>query len=418
VPDPVVTPAGGANLDPHFFSADGRTFLAFSAGGPNVHDLVVRNLDSGRQTTVGPGRRPNYSARGLLLYQADGAEGGLWAMPFDPERLADTGPALPIAETGVQPTLAADGTLVYVDEPRPAPQRLALYDRSGERLRYIGREQDRVATPTLSPDGSRVAYRGFEQGNYDIWVQSVDNPTRLRVSSNLAFDADPVWTATGDRVVWRGDREGSAEILTRSIDARDEESVLISGPGGERPADWGIGDRLLYSISGFDAGADLWIAQPGSDGGAVQARPLLDSRFNETIGRLSPDGRSLAYCSDESGVYEVYVRPFEGGQPYQVSRNGGCQPRWGGSGQELFFVDDSTLYAAQADESGALGLPSALFQHPGLATGSPFVTTYDVAPDGETFVLVETLEQPRSASAGSVVRVVENWWAEITSPGR
>ncbi len=416
LPDPVVTPAGGGNLDPHFAPAQGRRLLAFAAGGPNSHDLVLRDLDSGEQTIVGPGRRPSYSPRGLLLYQADGAEGGLWAMPFDAQRLAATGPSLPVAETGVQPTLAGDGTLVYVDQPRPAPQRLALYDRSGERLSFLGREQDRISTPALSPDGGRVAYRGLEQGNYDIWVQSVDNPTRLRVSSNLAFDADPLWAPSGDRVVWRGDREGSAEIFTRSVDGRDQEALLISGPGGERPVDFGPGDRLIYSISGFDAGADLWIAQPGGDGGAVATVPLLESQFNETIGRISPDGRLLAYCSDESGVYEVYVRAFEqgGGSPYQVSRNGGCQPRWSRSGEEIFYVSGSTLYSAESfgQRSGAEP-PFALFEHSGLATGSPFVTTYDVAPDGETFVLVETLEPSRDVPRGSVVRVVENWWTQL-----
>ena len=417
LPDPVVTPAGGGNLDPHFVHLPGRRLLAFAAGGPNFHDLVLRDLDTGEQARLGSGRRPNYSPRGLLLYQADGAEGGLWAMPLDLERLAGTGPPLPVAETGVQPTLSLDGTLVYVDEPKAAPQQLALYDRSGERLTFVGRTQDRIATPAFSPDGGRIAMRGLEQGNYDIWVQSVESPSRMRISTNLAIDADPVWTRGGDRLVWRADREGNAQIYSRSIDGLDEEAALIQGPSAERPLDWGSGDRLIYSSSDFAVGADLWVAQAGTDGGAVQTRPLLESRFNETNGRLSPDGRYLAYCSDESGAYEVYVRPFGdgGGRPSQISRNGGCQPRWSRAGDELFFVAGSTLYSAPAEAGGAplAGQPVALFQHSGLSTSSPFTTTYDVSPDGETFVLVETLEPPRLASAGSVVRVVENWWAEL-----
>ncbi|MEZ5396486.1 MAG: hypothetical protein R2724_27320 [Bryobacterales bacterium] len=124
--------------------------------------------------------------------------------------LSTGGPSVPVSETGSQPTLSHDGTLVYVDEPKPAPQQLALYDRSGERLRYVGRAQDRIATPVYSPDGSRIAFRGLEQGNYDIWVQAIDAPDRTRVSSNLAFDADPVWAPSGERVVWRADREGNA----------------------------------------------------------------------------------------------------------------------------------------------------------------------------------------------------------------
>ena len=358
----------------------------------------------------------------MLVYQADGVEGGLWTMPFDLDRLDATGPPAPVTETGGQPTLSADGTLVYVDEPRPSPQQLSLYDRSGERVSFVGREQDRIATPAFSPDGMRIAYRGLEQGNYDIWVQSVDNPTRQRISSNLAMDADPLWSRRGDRLVWRADREGSAEIYTRSIDGQDEESILIGGPSGERPLDFGPGDRLIYAISGFDAGADLWVAEPGSDGGAIQTRPLLESAFNESVGRLSPDGRYLAYCSDESGVYEVYIRPFQGGggQPLQISSNGGCQPRWSRTGDELFYVSGSTLYSAPTRFDGVSedNQPFALFQHAGLATGSPFATTYDVSPDGQTFVLVETLEQDRSASTGSIVRVIENWWAEVGAQAR
>jgi Tol biopolymer transport system component/DNA-binding winged helix-turn-helix (wHTH) protein len=416
LPDPVVTPAGGGNLDPSFIQAPGRRLLAFSAGGPNSHDIIVRDLDSGQQAALGPGRRANYW-KGMLLYQADGAEGGLWAMPFDVEELSSSGPPQRVAETGVQPTLSNGGTLVYVDEPRPAPQQLALYDRSGERMRFVGRRQDRIATPAFSPDGNRIALRGLEQGNYDIWVQSVDDLSRTRISSNLAIDADPVWSPRGDRVAWRADREGNAQIYSRSIDGQDEESPLIVGPAAERPVDWGAGERLLYTTSDFDAGADLWIVQPGTDGGAVQARPLLESSFNETNGRLSPDGRYLAYCSDESGVYEVYVRPFgDGGRPRQISRSGGCQPRWSGAGDELFFVSGDGLYAApMAENEDALpdATPIPLFEHASLSTSSPFTTMYDVAPDGQTFVLVETLESPAGRSAGSVVRVVENWWVEV-----
>ncbi|MCB1021335.1 MAG: PD40 domain-containing protein, partial [Acidobacteria bacterium] len=324
--DPVVTPAGGGNLDPHFVDAPGRRLLAFAAGGPNAHDLIVRDLDSGEQVVLGPGRRPIYSPRGMMLYQADGAEGGLWAMPFDLAGLATGGPSVPVSETGSQPTLSRDGTLVYVDEPRPAPQQLALYDRSGERLRYVGRTQDRIATPAFSPDGSRIAFRGLEQGNYDIWVQAIDAPDRTRVSSNLAIDADPVWAPTGDRVVWRADREGNSRIYSRSVDGRDQEAPFLTGAAAPRPLDWTPGNRLIYSTSGFDAGADLWIAQPGSDGGALQERPLMETKFNETNGRLSPDERYLAYCSYESVVYEVYVRPFGvGGRAWQASRNGGSQ---------------------------------------------------------------------------------------------
>jgi hypothetical protein len=114
------------------------------------------------------------------------------------------------------------------------------------------------------------------------------------------------------------------------------------------------------------------------------------------------------------------VREFQepSARARQVSRNGGCQPRWSRSGDELFFVSGSTLYSASSSPQSNLlsTAPIALFQHAGLATSSPFTTTYDASPDGQTFVLVETLESPRGSSAGSVVRVVENWWAELDGP--
>src|SRR5690606_4221801 len=121
------------------------------------------------------------------------------------------------------------------------------------------------------------------------------------------------------------------------------------------------------------------------------ARPFLETPFHETNAQISPDGRAAAYCSDQSGQTEVYVRDFPGGtRTRQASAAGGCQPRWSRGGRELLYVEGETLMSVAVGPDLALGEPAALFSHPGLAAGAPFFYTYDVWPDGEKAALVET----------------------------
>ena len=152
--------------------------------------------------------------------------------------------------------------------------------------------------------------------------------------------------------------------------------------------------------------------EPG--GGISEPVLFAQTSFNERNGRFSPGGGFVAYCSDQSGRYEVYVRPFpEGGRVTPVSVGGGCQPQWGKKGKELFFVEGVTLMSVPVSTSGAFsaGLPKPLFDNAGLLAGIGLRAEYDVSDDGQRFLLVETVGD--EAGKPSSIRVVQNWYEEF-----
>jgi len=412
--EPVVVEQGGANADPAFL-ADG--VLAFAVGGPVQLEVMVRDLTTGRLVELGPGSRPAYSPSGHLIYQAGAAEAGLWALPFSLRTLSATGAAFPIAASGRQASVSNDGMLVYVDSDRSAvPGQLVWRGRDGARLGTLGAPQARMGRPSISPDGNRVVVRAGE-GNLDVWIHEADRPARTRLTTDQAVESDPIWSPRGDEVIYRWDRGGNAGIFVLPVDRSAEPRPVVTTEQPERPTDWSRDGRvLIYSASDEEHGSDIWYAERTSERAELTAKPFLSSEFTESGARLSPDGRLLAYCSDESGRFEVYAREFpDGSVSRQVSSDGGCQPRWSRDGLELFYVelDKLVVVPITRDPTFLAGTPTELFRDPSLRSGSPFAVTYDVAPDAERFVLVEPAE--RIESGAPVVRIVDNWAAELTA---
>lgn len=417
--DPGVLPSGGSSVHPQYFSGtSGRRVIAFAAGGPGDRQLCVRDLDSGEQITIGPGSNPRYSSSGHLIYQALGPEGGVWAMPFSVDRLEPLGPAFPIVETGIDPSVAADGTLLYVDAPSPGPQQLAMFNRAGTHVRRIGQPQDLIRSPSVSPDGERVVVQGFEQGNYDIWVHEIDVPVKSRISFDPTMDSYPVWMPGGARISWRFDRQGNADIFWRPLNRDAEPEPLIATPSSEIPADWcADGSCVVYMVSGLSSGIDIWYGMRKPDGSGFETKSFVESPFNEVNPRLSPDGRYLAYCSDESGTYEVYVRAFpEGRVATQISRNGGCQPRWSRESSELFYVERDTLVSAAVitNPEFNIGPLEELFRDQNLISTTPYRSTYDVTQDGTSVIFAERLEESGRESYRPQIHVLQNWAANFS----
>ncbi len=167
---------------PHFLTAGpGARLLAFTRGawppGPGF-EIVVRNLDTTEEQVLGPGFGPVYSATGHLLFMTNGKQGGLWARPFSTDTLQAQGQKFELARDGASPSIAADGTLVYSDFFLTSRKQLVLRDREGSKLREIGKPQDFITQPDLSPNGRRVAVSGEEKGNIDIWIHEVDRPLK------------------------------------------------------------------------------------------------------------------------------------------------------------------------------------------------------------------------------------------------
>jgi hypothetical protein len=379
-------------------------------------NLIIYDLDT--DETVDLGSFPwatIYSPTGHLL--TTDLANRLRAFPFGLERLARADEGFVIAEnvegysSGI--SIAADGTLVYVDSPSVNEMRLVWRNRKGEKEGSIGQAQLDIAYPSLSPDGSQVAARGLEQGedDTDVWVHDVMGNTKSRITFHEGHDSRPIWTPTGREVVYPSARKnGVYNIFLSPIDTAGEERLPTPEPLWGIPNDWSPDGRfLIYQILD-QTREDLWLLERSGEG--YTSRPFLQTRFHESEAQFSPDGRLVAYESDESGSDEIYITNFPAGDvKQQVSTRGGRDPRWRRDGNELFYVQDETLVSVPISTGARLsiGEPVSLFSNPNLRW--PRYHNYDVSSDGSRFVLPEAAvgdaNTPRS------IRVVQNWFAEF-----
>ena len=397
---------------PHFMPSEaGARLLVYTFGSEAERTMMVHDLESGRREILGPGELAFYSPSGHLLYQTGPATYALWALPFSLDTLQATGQAFPITQNGRLPTLATDGTLVYLDTVYggSGQQQLVWLDRRGNKTGEIGQPQELyVDEPALSPDGRLVAFRAA----MDVWVYDIERGVRTRLSSVPERDGRPVWSPAGDEVAFTSARAGNDDIFLRQADGSGEEKVLAATPRNEQVSDWSRdGKYLLYHLDDPETGADLWYLERNEDGSGWVPHPFLQTSFNERVPRFSPDGRYVAYVSNESGQREVYIQPFpEGGRKVTVSSNGGTKVRWSRDGKELFYVEGNTLVAVSVSTAPSFSVGSAtrLFEHPDVRPGNG----YDVSADGQRFVLAESVGEGTDAPEPSI-RVVQNWYDEF-----
>ena len=412
--EPETSERGPGNSQPHFLPSEpGPRSIVYNVGSFSDREIVVKNLETGEREVLAEGAFPVYSPSGHILYQTAPSSPGLRALPFSLETLKPAGEAFPIAENAGDPSVAGDGTLVYVDLLGEVGEQLVWRDREGKKLREIGQPQDRLLDPALSPDGRHVAGRGTEDNNNDVWVHEAGRSLKRRLTFDAALDGRPIWSPSGKEITFRSARQGNDDIYLRPADGTGEPRLLVGTPLSERPSDWSPdGKYLLYTVRNEETGFDLWYLKRKEDGSGFEPVPFLQASFSQRAAKFSPDGRFVAYVSDESGRSEVYVRPFPGGDgKWQVSGNGGTQPRWSKDGKELFYVERDTLMgvAVATTPSFTSGAVTRLFQDANLA-GS-IRARYDVAADGRRFVLTEPVagaeEKPPS------IHIVENWYEEF-----
>ena len=205
--------------------------------------------------------------------------------------------------------------------------------------------------------------------------------------------------------------------MVKAADGSGESEVLVGTDQEELPTDWSSDGRYFlfertqsYLSESSSTPGDLWYLEFEDDGSDYQEVPFMQTAFDESLGKLSPNSRFLAYCSDESGRREVYVQPFpKGGAKSRISRNGGTQPRWSRDGKELFYVEDDTLIAVavKTTPSFSVGSSTRLFRYAHLKNNFAG-HVYDVSSDGREFILKERLE-----TSTVVIQVVQNWYAEF-----
>ncbi len=407
-------PPGGSIVYPHFLPSEaGTRVLVFAFGSPADQTMMVQNVETGQRELLGPGATPFYSPSGHLVYQSGPRTHDLWALPFSLDTLRAAGEAFPISQNSRGPTVAADQTLVYLDSFGSGQQQLVWLDRRGEKTGEIGQAQEAIGRPALSPDERLVAVNATEGSNQDVWVYDIARGVRTRLSTSPERDGGPVWSPAGDEVAFTSDRAGNNDIFLRQVDGSGEEKALAATPHSEQLSDWSRdGKYLLYHLDDPETGADLWYLERNEDGSGWEPHPFLQTPSREVVPRFSPDGRYVAYESNESGQNEVYVQPFpEGGRRVTVSSNGGRKVRWSRDGKELFYVEGQTLVAVSVSigSSFSVGPATRLFEHAGWLPSGNYAP-YDISADGQRFILAG----PAGADAPEPsIRVVMNWFEEF-----
>jgi Tol biopolymer transport system component len=353
-------------------------------------------------------------------------ENTLMVQPFDTAKARTSGEVFPIAENvslmGVanfQPvTVTENGLLIYATGALTSNQ-LVWYDREGKTLETVGAPGP-VSDPSISPDGRSIAFTRQTGTTSDIWTRDLARGTDLRLTSDASGNMVPVWSPGGDRIVFRSNRGGHpGDIYQRKASGSGQDELLLSTPNYKTPMQWSRDGRFIaYSENDPASKWDLWLLSQGPNAASDRKPvPFLHTEFSENQGQISPDGRWMAYTSDESGTLEVYVRPFPAGEgKWKISVSGGEQPRWRGDGKEIFFVSvDGKLMAASVKEVGAPqpsiepGTPVPLFDTHIVGTPIYMASQYDVTADGKRF-LVNT---NRSSGSAPALTVVVNWEADL-----
>jgi len=360
--------------------------------------IVAQSLRTGeRKTLMRGGYYGRYLPSGHLLYVHQGT---LYSAPMDVKRLELTGPAAPVVEdvmssagTGfAEVDFSRSGTLIYV-RGKAARQTLVWLDSTGQTQPLRATAADYAPIVRFSPEGRRLALGLVEGGNANVWVHNWEQDTMTRLTFTPGFDEYPVWSPDGKHIVFGSTRNGGADNLywVRADGAgeavRLTESKNLQGPTSFSPD----GKLLAFSEVTTQTGFDLWTLplegvesdhpKPG------KPEPFLVTPFNELAPMISPDGRWLAYQSNESGGDEVYVRSFPGpGGKWQISIGGGEWPVWSKKGQELFYRSSEGIMVLSYTTNGDAFVPSK----PRLWAAKKDLGTYfDLAPDGKRFAVVQ-----------------------------
>ena len=392
-PERVTTPDPARAEDghrwPHLLPGGRAALLSVmsTSGREAERSIDAVSLATGeRHRLVAGGSRPVY-ADGYLFY---GRAGELLAAPFDPERLALLGEARPVLtdvrmdpkQTGrVDFDVTPEGTLVYVPGfPRAEERSLVFMDRQG-RATPVTSTKRAFFFPALSPDGGRVAV-GIAGVDDNLWVLDLSSDTLERVT----FEGDMGvvrWSPDGRRLLFSSNVKGARGLFTVNADGSGKPEQLFLHP------EWWVNSLaphpagVLFNVQKADGHDLLLLREGGGD-----AEPFLTTTANEQQPTFSRDGQHIAYVSDESGRYQVYLRPFPGpGRKRQVSVIDGIDPRWRSDGKELFFFEGVRLMAVAVEPGPEprLSKPVPLFE----VSPEVLALGYDVMPDGQRFVMMK-----------------------------
>ncbi len=398
---------------------DGRSVLmTVQPQGSNFNDANLAVLDlATREIEIvhRGGSMGRYLPTGHLVFVR---EGTLYAAPFDLEAREIRRPPAPVLEGvvfgpgygGADFATSPGGTLIYLEGEAEALGQLELLrvqpDGTAEPLSATRRA---YRNPRISPDEATVLFVDAPQAaNQDIWSLDLERDVATRLTFDETGDFGPVWSPDGTRFAFASRRAGQANIWVKRVEGTSEAEPLTTEGGlFQVPMDWSPDGRHILFFQ-VDAGANVYTL----DVGTLEVEPYLDSEFEEGSSKFAPNGRWVAFRSDESGRDEVYIRPFPlAAGKWQVSAGGGSEPVWSSDGRVVYYRgDDRKLYAADVTEEGSslrVGSPRPVFEdryRRGPGRG------YDIASDG-SFVFTSGSEQ--SDQEAGLPILVFNWFEEL-----
>jgi serine/threonine protein kinase/Tol biopolymer transport system component len=419
-----VTTLDAARQESHLrpcFLPDGRHFLYLVTGLPESEaGLYLASLDNqerrrllAAESNAAYAPADTAAGGGYLLFAHRGA---LLAQPFDAAGQRLTGEPVRLSdEVQIGPfgkgyfSVSDNGVLAYSSSSSGANQQPGWFDRTGKLLGLIGAAGPYL-NAELSPDEERVAVPRLDRqtATPDIWLLDLQRGAHSRFTLDPAADFYPIWSPDSRRLAWVSLREGLFSLYQKLFDGTGQEELLLRSSHQKHPTDWSADGRfILYQENDPKTKWDVWVLPLD---GERKPAPWVQTQFNETSGRFSPDSKWIAYTSDESGSNEVYVQAFQQrSSRWQISTGGGDHARWRRDGKELFYIaPDGKLMAVEV-KSGAsfeAGVPRALFDLRSIRTSGP---NYAVADDGRKFLIVTNIEE---ANAAPFI-VVLNWTAEL-----
>ena len=413
-PEPLSTvEAGeGEHIWPEFLP--GGDAVVYVQGTPANPQVAVYSTKTRKHHVLAAGSDPLYSPTGHLLYVLSGV---LMAAPFDARRFEITGPAVPLVEGLMQYSytaslplsadysLSTNGTLVYVPgAARTTPLKMVWVNRNGA-VQPLSAPARAYVMPKISPDGRRIAV-GVSDKDSQVWIYDLAQGTLNRLTFQGTNNTAPLWSPDGKRIAFISNQAGQRNIFWQFADGSGGLERLTTSPSVDIPNSFSPDGKLLaYAEIDLSTGYDILVIGLGDR----KPKPFLQTPRNENVPLFSSDGRWMAYASDESGRFEIYVVPYPGpGGKWQISTEGGREPAWNRNGRELFYRNGEKMMAVAINtQSGfSASTPKVLFEgrYQTLTSSTP---NYDVSADGQRFLMLQATEEPAQ------IDVVLNWSEEL-----